>query len=133
MRQPWGLLLTAVLLVILVGCGGAPAGTGGGTGSGGGDPANGEQVFNTGGTSGIPCASCHTLNGTDLVGPTMQGIGTIAGERVSGQSAEEYLRESIVNPSRYVVEGYDDIMNKDYGTRLSEQEIADLIAFLLTQ
>ncbi len=48
-------------------------------------------------------------------------------------SAEEYLRESIVDPSAFVVEGYSDAMPKSFRILLSEEDIDNLVAFLLTQ
>lgn len=99
----------------------------------GGSPERGEELFMTGGASGIPCSACHTLDGEKLVGPSLRGIGFDAAERVPGQSAEEYLRESIIQPSAYQVEGYSATMNATYGDTLSEQDIDDLVAFLLTQ
>ena len=50
--------------------------------------------------------------------------------RVEGLSADEYLHQSIVDPSAYVVEGYDDIMPKDFGQKFSEQDLADLVTFI---
>lgn len=117
------------LLLILTACGGGAAG---GT-SPLGDPQAGRAIFETGGVSQIPCAACHTLDGTPLVGPSLQGISERAGTRIPGLSAEEYLRQSITDPSAYLVEGFDDLMNKDYGEKLSEDDINNLIAFLMTQ
>lgn len=49
-------------------------------------------------------------------------------------SAEEFLRESIVDPSAFVDEEYfDNVMPKVYGEILTEEEIDNLIAFLLAQ
>ncbi len=91
-----------------------------------GDPANGEAVFNNTG-----CMGCHAVD-TDAagVGPGLKGIGAIAGERVDGQSAIEYLRAAIVAPNEYIVEGYDPIM-PPYDT-LSDDDLNDLIAYLLS-
>ena len=97
-----------------------------------GDPAEGRRLFQTGGDTQIPCTSCHTLDGTELVGPTMDGIAQRAATR-SDLSAVDYLRQSIAEPSAYVVEGYTDIMSKQYGEVLTAQEIDDLVAYLLTQ
>jgi hypothetical protein len=47
--------------------------------------------------------------------------------------AVEYLHQSIVDPSAYVVEGYEDVMNKTYDEQLSEEDIDNVIAFLMTQ
>jgi hypothetical protein len=76
---------------------------------------------------------CHSLDGSADAGPSFQGISERAGERVPDLSAVEYLRQSIVDPSAYVVEGFDDIMPKGYRILLSEEDIDDLVALLLTQ
>jgi cytochrome c551/c552 len=93
------------------------------------DPAHGEQLFNTTG-----CAACHSLaEGMRLVGPALYNIGDIAEERVEGQSAELYLYHSIIHPNEYVVEGFPPgIMPNNYENLLSTQDIADMMAFLLT-
>lgn len=75
------------------------------------------------------CASCH---GADAgVGPSLAAMKDEAGTRVAGLSAEDYLHQSIVDPGAYVVEGYDDTMPKDFGTRLSAQDLADLVTFIM--
>jgi hypothetical protein len=49
-------------------------------------------------------------------------------------SAEDYIYESIMDPSAYLVEGYpDNVMLKNYGELISTDELADLVAFLLAQ
>ena len=98
-----------------------------------GDPARGKQIFLTGGTSGIPCATCHTLDGSTLVGPSLQGISTRAATRIPGESAEDYIRQSIENPSAYLVDGYSDQMYKQYASQLTPQDLSDVVAFLMTQ
>jgi hypothetical protein len=60
-------------------------------------------------------------------------MGERAATRVEGMSAEEYLHESIVDPSAYVVEDFAPIMPTDYADKLSEDEITNLIAYILTQ
>jgi len=45
---------------------------------------------------------------------------------------KEYLRQSILEPERYIVSDYRDIMYPDYSTPLTKQNIQDLIAYLLT-
>ncbi len=90
-----------------------------------GDPAAGEDLFTQN------CAGCHGAQ--DGAGPALTGMGERAATRVEGMSAEDYLHESIVDPSAHVVEGFADIMPKQYGTQFSEDEIADLIAYILEQ
>jgi hypothetical protein len=84
------------------------------------------------------CDNCHTLDGTVALGynqgPSLQGIGAIAKDRVPGLSVEEYLRQSIIDPNAYITEGFSkDIMIGIYGNVLSDEEIDAIIAFLLTQ
>jgi mono/diheme cytochrome c family protein len=57
----------------------------------------------------------------------------VAGDMVSGQSAEEYLHESVVEPNAYVVEGFPaNVMPTNYGSQLTDQQITDLVAYMLT-
>lgn len=79
------------------------------------------------------CAECHSLDGSDSRGPTFQGIGERASQRVAGMSAEEYLRESIVDPQAYIVEGFFFRMPGVFGPLLTDEDINNLIAFMLTQ
>jgi mono/diheme cytochrome c family protein len=98
------------------------------------DPANGKQLFNTfQPAAGIACATCHRVDSEErLVGPGLLDVGKRAQTRIQGLSAVAYLRRSIVNPSAYVVEGYADLMPKNWGQVFSEKQIDDLIAYLLT-
>ena len=56
------------------------------------------------------CASDEVIKGVaksgGAVGPNQSNIGTQAATRKPGLSAEEYIRESIVNPNALVVQGY---------------------------
>lgn len=99
--------------------------SGGEEAAAGGDVAVGEQIFSQ------TCSGCH--GEADGAGPARPGMGERAATRVEGQSAEEYLHESIVDPSAYVVEGFGDIMPKDYEEQFSEEEIASLVAYIMTQ
>ncbi len=90
-----------------------------------GDPANGKALFDQ------TCSGCH--GAADGAGPALTGMGERAATRVEGMSAEEYLHEAIVEPSAYVVEGFGDIMPKNYGEQYDETQLADIIAYILTQ
>lgn len=74
------------------------------------------------------CAACHGAESG--AGPSLAVIKDEAGQRVEGMSAEDYVHESIVNPSAYVVAGYEDIMPKDYGERLTDEQINGLVRFI---
>lgn len=93
----------------------------------------GRELYDTGGPTGTACSTCHTLDGTTLVGPSFEGLSERAGDRIEGMSAEEYLHQSIVDPSVHLVEGYDDLMPDVYGDQLSEEQVNELVAFLMTQ
>jgi len=104
-----------------------------------GDPERGRQIWDDGADTVLSggCSNCHSLDGSEKVGsfqaPTFQGISGQTGDRVPGVSAEEYLRESIVDPAAYIVEGYSDFMPKGFRILLSEEDIDNLVAFILTQ
>lgn len=124
------MLLVSVLLVAgVVACGGDGGTTGGGAA---GDAAAGQTVYTQ--VASPACNTCHSLEpGVTLVGPSLANMGSEAGTRVSGMSAEEYLRQAIVEPDAHVLEGFSPgIMPSTYGTQLSEQQINDLVAYLLT-
>jgi len=124
MKRASAILITSTALVLLpAACGSAPIG----------DPARGQTLFNSGGPSKVPCSNCHTLDGSYRVGPSLEGIASSAESRVEGMSAQQYLRESITNPSAHIADGYTDTMYKDYGKELEAQDINNLIAFLLEQ
>ena len=80
------------------------------------------------------CRICHSLDpGTVLVGPSFDGVATRAATRVPGLSAEAYLRQSILDPDAYVVDGFPaGQMLQSYGELLTAEDIDNLIAFLLT-
>ncbi len=98
-----------------------------------GDAGRGALLFTQSINSAPACSSCHTTDGTRSVGPSLKGFGEEAGDRVKNQSAAEYAFDSILRPSRHVVRGYSNVMYSQYGDKLSQQNIADLIAYLLIQ
>jgi len=103
-----------------------------------GDPARGRDIFETGGgILSTQCIHCHTLDGTlstaKYGGPSLMDISTVAADRVPELSTVEYLRQSILDPSAYVVEDFGDSMEKSYQYLFSEEDINSLVAFLLTQ
>lgn len=84
---------------------------------------------------GAGCVACHTVTGvsTGIVGPVLDGIASRAGDTVAGLSAEEYIRQSILNPNASMVDDFaESIMPGSFSETLSEEQIDSLIAFLLT-
>lgn len=98
------------------------------------DPARGEVIFTRGVNGSPPCASCHQVTGTNFgfaLGPSLIGIRNRAAARIPGMSAEDYLMDSILHPEDYLVSGYRNIMYPKFADHFSEQDIADLIAYLM--
>jgi len=127
MKKRWMFAAALVLLAALAaGCGG----------TGGGDAvAAGEELFNQGQIEGSPgCVTCHSLEaGETQVGPSLAGFGEKAAQEAgaAGLSAEEYIRQSIVEPDQVVAEGFNaGVMPGNYGEVLSDQQLENLVAFL---
>lgn len=78
------------------------------------------------------CIDCHPLDNSKATGPGVADYGRVAGTRVQGQSPEEYTFNSILRPSKHIVQGYSNVMPSDYDDQLTQQELADLIAYLLS-
>lgn len=81
------------------------------------------------------CVACHTVSGlgTATVGPPLDGLASRAAQRVAGLSAQEYIRQSILIPNAYVVEGFPEgVMPQNFGERYDAEQIDSLVAFLLT-
>ena len=97
--------------------GGAPAGT---------LTSTGEQQFAT-----LGCATCHAADGKGR-GPSLVGIAGKAQAMANGTSViadEAYLRESILNPTAKMVQGYPPLM-PTYQGQISEEGLASLIAYI---
>jgi mono/diheme cytochrome c family protein len=116
---------------------GEAAGGEGEAAAGGVSAERGEELFNQQliANQAAGCVTCHYVDPArgDFTGPNLAGIATVAGERVEGQSAEEYLRTSIVNTNEYIAEGFSaGVMPANYGDILTEDEIDSLVAYLMT-
>lgn len=111
--------------------------------SGGGDggdatgisPEAGEKIYWGDGQ----CHTCHSIgtSGSATRGPNQEGLASRAEERAKAaglSSGLEYLVESIVNPSAFVVEGYDNIMPKVYDApiMLGREQILAVLTYLQT-
>jgi len=102
-----------------------------------GDTANGETLFDTEFTTALGvwrCAQCHNVDSEEqLIGPGLLNLRDRAGDRVEGMTAERYVFNSIVAPGEYIVEGYpENVMPPNYAEILTEQEIYDLSAYVLS-
>lgn len=80
------------------------------------------------------CMTCHSTDGTRLVGPTWQGLFGSNRQFTDGSSAEadeNYLRTSIINPNDVVVEGYQPVM-PSYKGQLNDEQINAIIEYIKT-
>ncbi|MFN8418222.1 MAG: c-type cytochrome [Anaerolineae bacterium] len=113
-----------------------------------GDPAVGEQYFANGfGADSIApaCSTCHNVvdDGTVKAGPLMAGLMQHAAHHAmeAKQDVYTYLHTSIVNPNAYLVPNEPgkvfsangtSVMYQNYAQDLTEAQITDLIAYLMT-
>jgi mono/diheme cytochrome c family protein len=135
MRRP---LLALAVALVLAGCGGGetvtptpetvegtvPAGTTTQqTTVAKGNPEAGRQVF----LSAQPaCGTCHTFQAAGTTGTT----GPNLDESLQGKDAA-FILESIVDPNAQITTGFQPgVMPDVYADQLSEQQLADLVAFL---
>jgi nitric oxide reductase subunit C len=108
------------------------------------DPAEqGQALF---GTTPPGCFACHSVApGVNLVGPSLAGLGGRAGQIVrspdyhgKATDAAGYIRESILQPSAYVVAGPSysangrSFMPDNVGTLLTAEQVDHLVAYLST-
>ncbi len=111
----------------------AGAAASGGAAAAAGDPKAGETLFASATIGANPgCKTCHTLDGTKLVGPSVQGIASRAATRVQGESAEQYIHTSIVDPNAFVVPDYAQGVMPSFKTVLTDTQLNDLVAYLMT-
>ncbi|MBS0196362.1 MAG: cytochrome c oxidase subunit II [Planctomycetes bacterium] len=78
------------------------------------------------------CQSCHSINGSDGTGPSwknMYGHDAALRDGTSVKVDDNYIRESILNPTAKVVKGYAPAMPV---FNLKEKQILQLIAYMKT-
>lgn len=84
------------------------------------------------------CIGCHVTDNSLIdVAPTWLEIADTAvgrAEQLGLAGPALYLYTSIVNPNDYIVVGYtSDVMPETYSEDLSQQDLADLLTYLLQQ
>ena len=106
-----------------------------------GDATNGQAIFTTQYTTDKgtwSCAMCHSVTPDEarLIGPGLWNISVRAGERVEGQSAFDYIHESLVDPDVFIAPGDppfpQGLMPTNWETVLTPEELNDVIAYLYT-
>lgn len=94
-----------------------------------GNAETGKELF-----TGRGCVACHSLEvGVRVVGPSLAGLATRAASTEPEVSAALYLYKSITRPNATVTEGFTPgLMPQNFKDTLPAQDVADLIAYLLT-
>ena len=117
-------LILSLLVVALAACGGGSSDKS--ASSGDPDVAAGKALFEKTVLEGnAGCVTCHSREpNKTIVGPSLAGIAS---------KGEDFIRESIVNPDADVTEGFPaGTMPPDYGQKLSEEQINQLVKYLMT-
>lgn len=89
----------------------------------------GEKLFTAQG-----CAGCHSVDGSKMIGPSLQGIYGRQEAMADGSSVavdDNYIRESIEVPGAMIVAGFAGQM-PPYQGRLKDAEISALIDYIKT-
>ena len=101
-----------------------------------GDPQHGGFLYDGASRPYLGCFQCHEYSN---IAPRMGDLSArVRQERLAipanaGETVEEYLAASIIDPKRYVVPGYpDNLMPVNYGQRLSVRDLQDIVAYLMT-
>ena len=87
----------------------------------------GMDIFNR-----MACNACHSMDGTLKLGPTIKKQYGKEIRHTDGTIMiidDEYIRESIIDPLKYIAEGYTPIM-PSYKPILSDEEINWIIAYI---
>jgi mono/diheme cytochrome c family protein len=92
-----------------------------------GDPARGAQLVVEYG-----CTGCHMAAAGVGIAPPYAGLAERAANRIPSLTAAEYIYQSIVSPRAFVVPDYAESMPLDFRTRLSDAQIGDIMAYLLS-
>ena len=128
-----GLAVTAVIVVLLVGATVAVYAIDPGTQQSASAAAGSSQGLVEGQTVFLTkgCTGCHSRAGVSegFVGPDLTNLADRAGVRVEGLTAEEYVRQSVLNPQAYIVSGYGGQMPV---LPVDPRELDALVQFLLS-
>lgn len=116
--------LTPLLVFLLAGCGGSSGEQE--------DPlvARGAELYEE-----KACASCHTVDGSALVGPTWEGLFGSEVKLADGSTVtadEAYVRESMLQPSAKTVDGFQEGLMETVikPNSLDDEEVRALVAYI---
>ncbi len=78
------------------------------------------------------CTQCHSVDGISGIGPSFKNLFGKSHLMTDGSTVtvdENYIRESILNPQKLIVAGYEAVM-PTYAGRLTDREISAIIAYI---
>lgn len=85
------------------------------------------------------CLTCHRIGdqGNDGPGPHLNGLAEVVSDYVPGLSAEEYIRQSILDPTTFLTPECPTgpclpVMPNTYGQSLTDEEIDLLVKYILS-
>lgn len=95
-----------------------------------GDPARGQELYD----GEANCGTCHRVDTEDVfVGPSLKTVANRAAYKRPGMDAVTYLYNVIVNPDATINPlTKPGVMPSTFEVKLTEEQIADVIAYLLT-
>lgn len=131
---------TVALAVLIAGCGGGGGEEAGTTTRAStmtamttttgttGDVAAGKGIFASAG-----CGGCHVFKAAATTGTTGPNLDKHLREhkREEGGALAVHVRESILNPDSEIAKGFKAGVMPSYRTRLSQEQIDDLVAFIV--
>ena len=80
----------------------------------------------------MACNACHSVDGSLKLGPTIKSQYGKNIRHTNGSVViidDQYIRESLIDPLKYIAEGYTPIM-PSYKPVLTDEDIENLIAFI---
>ena len=93
-----------------------------------GNVAAGKSVFASAG-----CGGCHTFKAASATGTTGPNLDKHLAEHMKeeGGAIDEHVKESILEPDAEIAEGYKAGVMQSYRGKLSQEQINDLVAFIV--
>jgi cytochrome c oxidase subunit 2 len=84
------------------------------------------------------CLTCHTLDGTKVIGPTFKGlygrkttVVTESGEK-EVEANDDYIIRSIEDPNAEVVKGYNRGLMQPYKDKISKEDLQKIVDYFKT-
>jgi len=79
------------------------------------------------------CVACHSLDGSESIGPTWKGIYGNSEMLEDGSTVlveRDYLFKSVRNPGIQIVAGFKNVMPENIAADMTDEQIEDVIAFI---